>query len=245
MFCPAVVLRRIFTVFVCLTYFLVHIIEAEHVKNQNNDSTVSSNLYRTQNPPSNSQRHDARTAGCKIVNPCPSTLHNNTHENWSPGGLNQLINTDNKIILSSSTPNHQHNSNVSPIKYTVNELYKLKDASLAHRVSDEVRKRVSELGIKKRVRGRRAGRHMHKKIPVHIASTFPSSPVNTTSQEDLRKLNRTLVPIPKSDVALLNVSTSTVRYDFPSFFFCATPSPLEIRWMNLKPSYLRTPSTLV
>ena len=74
------------------------------------------------------------------------------------------------------------------------------------------------------MRGRRAGRHMHKKIPVHIASTFPSSPVNTTSQEDLRKLNRTLVPIPKSDLALLNVSTSTVRYDFPSFFLCNAQS---------------------
>ena len=168
--------------FVCLIWFISSKMNMSRTKTMVQPWVVGPNLYRTQNPPSNSQRHDARTVRCKIVNPCPSTLHNNTHENWSPGGLNQLINIDNKITLNSSTP-YPHHNNVSPVKYIVNELYKLKDASLAHRVSAEVRKRVSELGIKKRVRGRRAGHHMHKKIPVvHITSTIPSSPVNTTSQ---------------------------------------------------------------
>ena len=122
----------------------------------------------------------------------------------------------NELTLNTSTASPHHNNNDNCIiKYSVNKLYKLRETSKAYRVNTDVSKRISELGISKRVRRRRAGRHMHKKIPVHTTRTIPGRPENSTSQDDLRKLNRTLIQIPKSNLSPTpNVSSRSVDYDF-------------------------------
>ena len=117
---------------------------------------------------------------------------------------------------------HKPCNNCCVITYSHDELLQIKNTvtSQVGSLSAEIKSKLYELGVLKRRRGRRAGRHMRKRIPVLTQLHMPSS----TSRVPIHRM---LTPIPRTTDSEASFGTGPQKckpMDFPVFLLTNTQS---------------------
>ena len=166
LFFPVSVLCRIFAVLSIFNFYILHKCNSEYTENLINEHELNETIRSAQT------RHvpNASHERFKIWHPCEEIY---THDNCS-----RILNPVTLPILTEPVTYHTVPEITRPtsasisctISYTRTDLLLFNHGKNLPDLSPEVKANLHDLGIQKRYRGRRGGRHIHRSIPVIITS---------------------------------------------------------------------------